>query len=157
MSHGGLFPSKYQFFVVITVCAKSLQSCLTHCNPMDCTPPGSSVHGILQARILESVAIPFSRGSSQSRDQTRSPALQADSLPFEPPGKIFPTVWQKETKNELSKHIPKETYRMQALSVPSKGSQIMDWKEHHAGKYRKTIRQSRSIPLTPTRHKLSST
>ena len=37
---------------------------------MDCSPPGSSVHGILQARILESVAIPFSRGSSQPRNQT---------------------------------------------------------------------------------------
>ena len=37
---------------------------LTLCNPMDCNPPGSSVHGILQARILEWDAIPFSRGSS---------------------------------------------------------------------------------------------
>ena len=42
---------------------------------------------ILQARTLEWVATPFSRGSSQPRDQTRSPALQADSLPSEPPGK----------------------------------------------------------------------
>ena len=40
------------------------QSCLTLCDPMDCSLPGSSVHGILQARILEWVAIPFSRGSS---------------------------------------------------------------------------------------------
>ena len=44
------------------------QSCLTLCDPMDCSPPGSSVHGILQARILEWVAISFSRGSSQPRD-----------------------------------------------------------------------------------------
>ena len=42
------------------------QSCSTLCDPMNCSPPGSSVHGILQARILEWVAIPFSRGSSQS-------------------------------------------------------------------------------------------
>ena len=47
------------------VCAKSLQLCLTLCDPMDCSPPGSSVHGILQSRILEWVAIPFSRGSSR--------------------------------------------------------------------------------------------
>ena len=40
------------------------------CNPMDCSPPGSSVHGILQARIPECVAIPFSRVSSQPKDQT---------------------------------------------------------------------------------------
>ena len=43
---------------------KSLQSCPTLCNPMDCSPPGSSVQGILQARILEWVAMPCSRGSS---------------------------------------------------------------------------------------------
>ena len=44
------------------------QSCLTPCDPMDWSPPGSSVHGILQARILEWVATSFSRGSSQPRD-----------------------------------------------------------------------------------------
>ena len=47
------------------------QSCLTLCNPMHCSPPGSSVHGILQARILEWVAMPSSRGSSWPRDQTQ--------------------------------------------------------------------------------------
>ena len=43
--------------------------CLTLCNPMDCSPPGSSVHGVLYSSILESVTIPFSRGSSQFKDQ----------------------------------------------------------------------------------------
>ena len=47
------------------------QSCPTLCDPMDCSPPGSSLHGILQARILEWVAISFSRGSSRPRDWTR--------------------------------------------------------------------------------------
>ena len=47
------------------------QSCPSLCDPMDCSPPGSSAHGILQARILEWVAIPFSRGSSRPRDQTQ--------------------------------------------------------------------------------------
>ena len=47
------------------------QSRLSLCNPMDCSLPGSSIHGILQARILEWVAISYSRGSSQPRDQTR--------------------------------------------------------------------------------------
>ena len=55
------------------------QSYLTLCNPTNYT-----VHGILQARILEWVAFPFSRGSSQPRDQIQVPALQADSLPAEP-------------------------------------------------------------------------
>ena len=66
------------------------QSCLTPWNPMDCSLPGSAVHGILQARRLEWVAIPFSRRSSWPKDWTRSPALQADfyliSLPSEPAG-----------------------------------------------------------------------
>ena len=53
------------------MCVLVAHSCLTLCNPMDYNPPGSSVHGILQARILEWIAIPFSRGSSQARNQTR--------------------------------------------------------------------------------------
>ena len=48
-----------------------IQLCVTLCNPMDYSMPGSSVHGILQARILEWVAIPFSRESSPPRDQLR--------------------------------------------------------------------------------------
>ena len=56
-----------------------VQSCQTLCHPMDCSPPGSSVHGNLQARILGWVSIPFLRGSSQPRE---------DSLPSEPPGQI---------------------------------------------------------------------
>ena len=51
--------------------AKLLQLCLTLCNPMDCCPPGSSVHGILQGRILEWITTSSSRGSPQPRDRTR--------------------------------------------------------------------------------------
>ena len=59
------------------------QSYLTISDPMDCSPPGSSVDGILQARILEWVAIPFSRGVFLDQGtEPKSPALQADSLPF---------------------------------------------------------------------------
>ena len=47
-----------------------VQPYLTLCDPMDCSPPGSSVHGILQAKILEWVAVSFSRGSSQPKDET---------------------------------------------------------------------------------------
>ena len=74
-------------WALISVCRLSevlaAQSCLTLWDPMGCSPPGFSVHGILQARILEWVASPFSRGFSQPR----SPILQADSLLSEPPGK----------------------------------------------------------------------
>ena len=60
----------HQSPLIHCLCTKSLQSCLAHGNPMDYGPPGSSVHGILQARILEWVAISFSRASSWPRDQT---------------------------------------------------------------------------------------
>ena len=50
------------------VVSEVAQSCLTLCNPMDCSLPGSSVHGIFQAIVLEWIAISFSRGSSQPRD-----------------------------------------------------------------------------------------
>ena len=51
--------------------SEAAQSCPTLCDPVDCSPPGSSIHGILQARIMEWVAISFSRGSSWSRDRTQ--------------------------------------------------------------------------------------
>ena len=64
---------KSESTVCIHVCmyAKWLQSCLTMCNPMVCSPAGSSVHGILQARILQLVVISFSRGSSRPRNRTQ--------------------------------------------------------------------------------------
>ena len=65
------------------------QLCLTLCNTRDWSPPGSSVHGILQARILEWVAMLCSRGSSQPGIDPRFPALQEDSLPSEPPRKPY--------------------------------------------------------------------
>ena len=68
-----------------------LQLCPTTCSPMDYSPLGSSVHGFLQARILEWVAMPSCRGSFWPRNQICvSLALQAYSLPSEPPGKPFP-------------------------------------------------------------------
>ena len=81
------------FCVCVCVCVHVhmfTQSCLTLCNLMDCSPPGSSVHGIFQERILERVAISYSRGSSRSRDWTWVSCIsywQADSLPLAPPAK----------------------------------------------------------------------
>ena len=56
--------------------------CPTLCDPMDCSPQGSSVHGISQERTLEWVAVSFSRGSSWPRDWAMSPAWQVDSSPL---------------------------------------------------------------------------
>ena len=65
-------------------------SCFTHvwlCDPVDCSPPGPSVHGILQARILEWVSVPSSRGSSQTRDGTHVSCTGRRILHHCPPGK----------------------------------------------------------------------
>ena len=62
---------EFHIYVNIYMKVKVAQSCLTLCNLMDCSPPGSSVHGILQARIVEWVAVPFSRGSSQLKDRNQ--------------------------------------------------------------------------------------
>ena len=80
--------------ISLCVSAKPLQLCPTLCNPVDYSPPGSSVHGILQARILEWVAISFSRGSSWPRNWTHVSCLlhwQAGSLLLAPPGMLKST------------------------------------------------------------------
>ena len=60
------------FYLLYCLCTRSVaQSCRTLCNSVDCSLPGFSVHGILQARILEWVTISFSRGSSRPRDRTQ--------------------------------------------------------------------------------------
>ena len=71
------------------------QSCLTLCNRMDCSPSGSSVHGILQARILEWVAIPFSRRSSWPREQIWVSCLA---------GRLF-TIWANREAPYIYTHI----------------------------------------------------
>ena len=72
--------------VCVCVCVWVAWSCLTLWDPMDCSSPGSSVHGILQGRKLEWVAIPFSRGSSPPRDQTQVSCIA---------GRFF-TIWTTE-------------------------------------------------------------
>ena len=74
------------------------QLCLTLCDYMDCSPPDSSVHGILQGRILEWVAIPFSRGSSQLRDQ----------IPVSHIAGRFFTVWA--TRQAQNYHMTKQLH-----------------------------------------------
>ena len=64
---------------------QSLQWCPTLCDLMDCSLPGSSVRGMLQARIVEWVAMPSNRGSSQSRDQTHVTYTEGGSFTTEPP------------------------------------------------------------------------
>ena len=77
-----IYINKSIFSIYVKVKAKVAQSCLTLCGPMVYT-----VHGILQARILEWVAFPFSRGSSQPRDGTQVSHIAGGFLPAEPQGK----------------------------------------------------------------------
>ena len=76
------------------------QSCLTLCDYMDCSPPGSSVHGIFQARTLERVATPFSGDPPVPRIEPGSPALQADSLSAKLPWKLKSSDMQSEMDTE---------------------------------------------------------
>ena len=75
-----------------------VKSCLTLCNPVDCSPPGSSIHGIFQARVLEWVAIAFSRGSSWLRDWTLSDWTELNWW-----------VWNNDLKWLLKKILSKTT------------------------------------------------
>ena len=82
------------------------------CDPMDCSSPASSVHGIFQARMLEKVAISYSRGSSWPRDRTcisMSPALAGRFFTTEPPG--------RPSKNESRKVKP--TVQFSSVQLPS--------------------------------------
>ena len=68
------------------------RSCTTLRDPTDCSLPGSSVHGIFQARVLEWVAISFSRGPFRPRDRTWVSSIAGDALPSEPPGQPHPCL-----------------------------------------------------------------
>ena len=88
---------------------------------MDCNPSGSSVHGILQARIPEWVAIPFSRGSNPG-----SPALQSDPLPSEPPGKPISTTSASQIlKGKLRCWIKPVNAGMKGLGHPPE--RLVSW------------------------------
>ena len=75
------------------MCSKLLQSCPTLCDPMDCSLSGSSVHGIFQARILELIAISFSRGFSQPRNWTQVSCIA---------GRFFPDWAMREAPKRVS-------------------------------------------------------
>ena len=79
-----------QTLKLVELCARLsevAQSCPTLCDLMDCSLSGFSVHGIFQARVLEWIAISFSRDLPDPGIEPGFPALQADALPSEPPGK----------------------------------------------------------------------
>ena len=93
--------------------------CLVLCNPVDSSLPGSSVHGISQTRMLQWVAISFSSGSSQSRDQTRVSCVAGRFFTTEPPGKPTFHSLSRRMFNLLhySDHSPTLSFVVLCLSL----------------------------------------
>ena len=116
------------------------QSCLTLCDPMDCSPPGSSVHGILQVRILEWIAIPCSRRSSLPRGKTRVSCLAGIFFTIEPPGKPYEKLHRAKLglkKKHSFLHLPGPSPKVAAspktvdTSVPSEDLGVLSSQGEH--------------------------
>ena len=110
---------------MVCVCAKSLQECLTLCDPMDCSPPGSSVHGIFQASILEWIAISSSRGSSQPRAHTHISCIQFSSVESLNHVQLFVMPWTKACQASLS--ITNSCTGRQILYHCTPGKSMLPW------------------------------
>ena len=91
--------------------SQSQAKCLTLCEPMDCNPPGSSVHEILQVRILEWFTISFSRGSSWSRDGTHVSCMAGGFFTTEPMGKPKTGVHRLKDLPNRHKHTHTDTHQ----------------------------------------------
>ena len=104
--------SPFSIHVYICKHSKSLQLCPTLCHPMDCSPPGSSVHGILQARLLEWVALLFSRGASRPRDWTWVSCIAGEfftTTAISMFGKVENLIWLQRTPDKLELHGPENS------------------------------------------------
>ena len=109
-----LEPKKIKYMVYVCAYMLVAQSCLTLCDPMDCSLPGSSVHGILQTRLLQWVFIPFSRGSFRPRDWTWVSYIV---------GRFF-TVWA--TRETLYTHTHTHTHPIVKLLLGRKAMTNLD-------------------------------
>ena len=105
-------------------------SCLTLCDPVDCSPPGSSVHGIFQARILEWVAISFSRGSSWPRDRTQVSRI-AGSSNIWATREAHGRKW-RETKKPLDEN-EREEWKIWLKAQHSENKDHGIWSHHFLG------------------------
>ena len=107
-------------------CVLSRFSRVQLCDPMDCSPPDSSVHGILQARILGWVAVPASRGSSNPGIKSASPAapaLRVDSTPLSHKGSPMLYMlyhnYKKQTKQNSTPHKRKNNLKGETWQIPT--------------------------------------
>ena len=112
------------------------QSWMNLCNPMDCSPSGSSVHGIFQARMLERIAISYSRGPCPPRDRTHPlHLLHWQARVFSPfsPVQLFTTLWTAAFEAPLSMRFSREEY-WSGLPLPPLGHrQVNSLPMHHLG------------------------
>ena len=132
MVASGVSPnSEPQLFDVCDSCSVMSDSC----NPMNCSPPGSSVHGILQARLLEWGAIPFYRGSSRPRDQTRVSCIGRRILYHLGSPLRFQRATQKGQNDHFFAHAPCSSVRWK-VSGPS-GSLEQRLKSESPWRFRK--------------------
>ena len=122
--------------------SKVAQSCLTLCNPVDCSLPGSSIHEILQAKILEWVAISFSRGSSWTRDWTQVSHIAGRCFNLwatrEAPGStvidtprnnVLPAIWASLNPVKLTCKINQHIglFRFTGLLMPENTTRSYEW------------------------------
>ena len=122
--------------------SKVAQSCLTLCNPVDCSLPGSSIHEILQAKILEWIAISFSRGSSWTRDWTQVSRIAGRCFNLwatrEAPGStvidtprnnVLPAIWASlnpvKLTCKINQHI--SLFRFTGLLMPENTTRSYEW------------------------------
>ena len=92
----------YKVLSIVPCCSSHFRPVRLFLDPMDCSPPGSSVHGISQARILEWVAVSFSRESFRRRDQTCISYVGRQILYTEPPGKPYSSLFYTGSPHCLS-------------------------------------------------------
>ena len=108
--------------VCTAAAAKSLQSCLTLCDPIDGSPPGSSVPGILQARILEWVAISFSKVYTAAAKLLQSCLTLCDPTDGSPPGSLSLGFSRQEHWSGLSFPSPKSILKASKFSIRNDSS-----------------------------------
>ena len=127
-----------QYQLPSLVCAKSLQSCLTLCDPVDCSSPDSSVHGTFQTRIREWAAMSSSRGSSQPQGLNLRllHLLQVDSFPLVPPGKPFPSLELTSNSAFLKGQILNKCLGESLTNTMDKGSELhLCWVPHPSSQH----------------------
>ena len=128
ITHLSIFTlQSYRIFLFLHLrdkcCANLLQSGGTTCDPMDCSLRGSSVHGILQARILEWVAMPSSRGSSSPRDRTLSSCGSCIA------GRFFTAEPMTSTDSSLISYHPQKRMKYAIASNSPTNARIALWQK----------------------------